>query len=101
MRILAFDPLQKRREARNHSTLLIEKVLNVWRLWKAGIVRENYARADEPGVVIMFEIPDVAMRISRKSSTSSVRRWRRCGRSWLMKPAGEVDGPKPFERCLN
>jgi hypothetical protein len=21
---------------------------NVWRLWKAGIVRENYARADEP-----------------------------------------------------
>jgi hypothetical protein len=35
-------------------------VSNVWRLWKAGIVRENYARADEPGVVIMFEVPDVA-----------------------------------------
>jgi hypothetical protein len=39
---------------------LPEEVSNVWRLWKAGIVRENYARADEPGVVIYFEVPDVA-----------------------------------------
>jgi hypothetical protein len=31
----------------------------VWRLWKAGIVRENYARADEPGVVIVFELDSV------------------------------------------
>src|SRR3981081_4491027 len=38
---------------------LTEEVSNVWRLWKAGIVRENYARADEPGVVIIFEVPDV------------------------------------------
>ncbi len=29
-------------------------------MWKAGIVRENYARADEPGVVIVFELPSVA-----------------------------------------
>ncbi len=29
-------------------------------LWKAGIVRENYARADEPGVVIVFECASVA-----------------------------------------
>jgi hypothetical protein len=27
--------------------------------WKAGIVRENYARADEPGVVIVFELDSV------------------------------------------
>ena len=39
---------------------LPQEVSNVWRLWKAGIVRENYARADEPGVVIVFEVPDVA-----------------------------------------
>ena len=39
---------------------LPQEVSNVWRLWKAGIVRENYARADEPGVVIIFEVPDVA-----------------------------------------
>jgi hypothetical protein len=37
-----------------------EEVANVWRLWKAGIVRENYARADEPGVVIVFELDSVA-----------------------------------------
>jgi hypothetical protein len=38
---------------------LPEEVSNVWRLWKAGVVRENYARADELGVVIVFEVPDV------------------------------------------
>src|SRR5262245_61937939 len=40
--------------------LLAEEVANCWRLWKAGVVRENYARADEPGVVIVFEVADVA-----------------------------------------
>jgi hypothetical protein len=39
--------------------LLPLEVANVWRLWKAGIVRENYARADEPGVVIVFELDSV------------------------------------------
>ena len=34
---------------------ITEEVANVWRLWKAGIVRENYARADQNGVVIVFE----------------------------------------------
>ena len=38
---------------------LKEEVANVWRLWKAGIVRENYARADEPGVIIVFEVESV------------------------------------------
>ena len=37
---------------------LPQEVSNVWRLCKAGVVRENYARADEPGVVIIFEVPD-------------------------------------------
>lgn len=37
---------------------LKEEVANVWRLWKAGIV-ENYARADEPGVINVFELPSV------------------------------------------
>jgi hypothetical protein len=39
---------------------LKDEVANVWRLWKAGIVRENYARADVNGVVIVFECRDVA-----------------------------------------
>jgi hypothetical protein len=38
---------------------LREEVANVWRLWKLGVVRENYARADEPGVVIVFEVDGV------------------------------------------
>ena len=39
--------------------LLPQEVAHVWRLWKAGIVRENYARADEPGVMIVFELDSV------------------------------------------
>ena len=38
---------------------LRDEVSNVWRLWKAGIVRENYARADVNGVVIVFECASV------------------------------------------
>ena len=38
---------------------LPQEVAHVWRLWKAGIVRENYARADELGVVIVFEVDSV------------------------------------------
>jgi hypothetical protein len=38
---------------------LRDEVSNVWRLWKAGVVRENYARADVGGVVIVFECADV------------------------------------------
>src|SRR4030095_10089164 len=38
---------------------LPQEVANVWRLWKAGIVRENYARADELGVVIVFEVDSI------------------------------------------
>src|SRR3979409_2681714 len=39
---------------------LPDEVSNVWRLWKAGIVRKNYARSDEFGVVIVFECASVA-----------------------------------------
>jgi hypothetical protein len=39
---------------------LNDEVSNVCRHWKAGIVRENYARADEPAGVIVFEPPGVA-----------------------------------------
>jgi hypothetical protein len=40
--------------------LLAEEVANCWRLWRAGVVRENYARADVPGVVIVFEVESVS-----------------------------------------
>lgn len=60
MRIIAFDKFRPGVTMETITPYLPQEVSNVWRLWKAGVVRENYARADEPGVVIMFEVPDVA-----------------------------------------
>jgi hypothetical protein len=60
MRVLAFDKFRPGVSMEQITPYLPEEVSNVWRLWKAGIVRENYARADELGVVIVFEVPDVA-----------------------------------------
>ena len=60
MRIIAFDKFRPGVTMDQITPHLPQEVSNVWRLWKAGIVRENYARADEPGVVIVFELPDVA-----------------------------------------
>ena len=59
MRVIAYDTFRPGVTMAQITPYLPEEVSNVWRLWKAGIVRENYARADEPGVVIVFEVPDV------------------------------------------
>jgi hypothetical protein len=59
MKIIAYDSFRPGVTMEQITPFLQEEVSNVWRLWKAGIVRENYARADEPGVVIVFELPDV------------------------------------------
>jgi hypothetical protein len=59
MRIIAYDKFRSGVTMEDINPFLQEEVSNVWRLWKAGIVRENYARADEPGVVIIFEVQDV------------------------------------------
>ena len=60
MRIIAYDRFKPGVTMETITKYLPTEVANVWRLWKAGIVRENYARADEPGVVIIFELPSVA-----------------------------------------
>src|SRR6202051_1247505 len=60
MRIIAYYRFRPGVPMERVTPYLTEEVSNVWRLWKAGIVRENYARADEPGVVIVFEVGDVA-----------------------------------------
>jgi hypothetical protein len=60
MRVIAYDRFKPGVTMEQITPYLPEEVSNVWRLWKAGIVQENYARADEPGVVIYFEVPDVA-----------------------------------------
>jgi hypothetical protein len=59
MKIIAYDTFQPGVTMEQITPFLQEEVSNVWRLWKAGIVRENYARGDEPGFVIVFEVPDV------------------------------------------
>jgi hypothetical protein len=59
MRVIAYDRFRPGVTLERITPYLPEEVANVWRLWKAGIVRENYARADELGVVIVFEVPDV------------------------------------------
>jgi hypothetical protein len=59
VKVIAFDRFRPGITLAQITPYLPEEVSNVWRLWKAGIVRENYARADELGVVIVFEVPDV------------------------------------------
>jgi hypothetical protein len=59
MRIFAYDRFKPGVSMETIEPYLPREVSNVWRLWKAGIVRENYARADEPGVVIVFELDSV------------------------------------------
>jgi hypothetical protein len=54
--VIAFDRFKPRVSMETIEPLRAEEVANVWRLRKAGVVRENYARADEPGVVIVFEV---------------------------------------------
>jgi hypothetical protein len=55
MKIIAYDRFRPGVTMETIKPYAKEEVANVWRLWKAGIVRENYARADVPGVVIVFE----------------------------------------------
>jgi hypothetical protein len=59
MKVIAYDRFRPGVTMDTITPLLSEEVANVWRLWKLGVVRENYARADEPGVVIVFEVDSV------------------------------------------
>jgi len=56
MKIIAYDNFKPGVTLDDLRPYLRDEVSNVWRLWKAGIVRENYARADVGGVVIVFEL---------------------------------------------
>ena len=46
MKIIAYDSFKPGVTMETIKPYLREAVANVWRLWKAGIVRGNYARAD-------------------------------------------------------
>jgi hypothetical protein len=60
MKVIAFDRFRPGVTMEQVTPYLPEEASNVWRLWKAGIVRENYARTDDLGVVSVFEVADVA-----------------------------------------
>ena len=59
MKIIAYDRFKPGVSMETIKPYIQEEVANVWRLWKAGVVRENYARADVNGVVIVFECRDL------------------------------------------
>jgi hypothetical protein len=59
LKIIAYDRFRPGVTMDTIQPYLAEEVANVWRLWKLGVVRENYARTDEPGVVIVFEVDSV------------------------------------------
>jgi hypothetical protein len=59
MKIIAYDNFKPGVTIDDLKPYLRDEVSNVWRLWKAGIVRENYARADVGGVIIVFELESV------------------------------------------
>jgi len=59
MKVIAYDRMKPGVTYATIEPYLRQEVANVWRLWKAGIVRENYARADELGVVIVFELDSI------------------------------------------
>lgn len=59
MKIIAYDRFRPGVDMETIEPYIKDEVANVWRLWKAGIVRENYARAEENGVVIVFECSSV------------------------------------------
>jgi hypothetical protein len=59
MKIIAYDNFKPGITLDDLRPYLKDEVSNVWRLWKSGIVRENYARADVGGVIIVFELDSV------------------------------------------
>src|SRR5438552_7591216 len=59
MKIIAYDNFKPGVTLERIKPYIKDEVANVFRLWKAGIVRENYARADVGGVVIVFECTSI------------------------------------------
>ncbi len=55
MKIIAYDHFKPGVTTETIKPHLREEMTNVWLLWKAGIIRETYGRADAPGAVIVFE----------------------------------------------
>jgi glycine/D-amino acid oxidase-like deaminating enzyme len=59
VKIIAYDWFRPGVTLETVGPYLDEECANVWRLWKAGVVREIQSRADEPGVLLVFELDSV------------------------------------------
>jgi hypothetical protein len=95
MKIICYDRMKPGVTYEKIERYLPEEVANVWRLWKAGIVRENYARADELGVVIVFELDSVE---AAKRYTEDFPLTKAGFLEWFFIP---VQAPLPIEVLFN
>jgi len=91
MKIISYDRVKPGVTYEKVEPYLPEEVADVWRLWKAGIVRETYARADELGVVIVFELDSVE---AAKRYTNDVPLTKAGFLEWFYIP---VQAPLPIE----
>jgi hypothetical protein len=91
MKIIAYDRFKPGVTLETIQPYIREEVANVFRLWKAGIVRENYARADEAGVVIVFECDNV---MQAKAYVDDFPLSRQGFLEWFFIP---LDAPLPLE----
>jgi len=95
VKIISYDQMKPGVTYEKIEPYLPEEVANVWRLWKAGIVRENYARMDELGVVIVFELDSVE---AAKRYTDDFPLTKAGFIEWFFIP---VQVPLPFEVLFN
>jgi hypothetical protein len=65
MKVIAYDRFRPGVTMDTVRPLLADEVAHAWRLWKQGVVRENYSRVDQAGVVLVFEVDNAheAMRL--------------------------------------
>ncbi|MBV8953831.1 MAG: hypothetical protein JO243_24970 [Solirubrobacterales bacterium] len=58
-RVLAIERPRAGIEYEELDPLLAEEARYVWSLWKAGVIRENYARTDRPGAALILEVAGI------------------------------------------
>ncbi len=64
MKVICYDRLREGVTMDQVRPYLLEETTHAWTLWKKGVIRENYARADVAGVVIVFEAKNSAEALS-------------------------------------
>ena len=60
MKVITYDRFRPDVTMEMIRPIIPEEAAHAWRLWKQGIIRENYSRVDKPGVVLVFEVESAA-----------------------------------------